>query len=142
MPGESVLDIPLLRRIHLLSPFTLQKDCLDLGVEKLPGPGIPRVKAVVVDEDRLVFEPITPTVLADSFENFLPYGVPEGSLLQLRGVFFAAAASDGLHGGLGSMGGWPIVPERIKLQKPPAQSREAFDSRPPPVSASKPGGRP
>ena len=117
VPGESVLDISLLGRVHLLARLTLQKNGLDLGVEELPGLRIPRVQAVVVDQNGLVLEPVTPTCLADLLMHSLPYGVPEGGLFHLGCVFSATAAANGIHGDLGVYGILDVGARKDKAPK-------------------------
>jgi len=83
---------------------------------------------VVVDQDGLVFEPVTPAGLADPLMHSFPDGVSEGGLFQLGSVFLASVAADGVHGDLESMGFWMVVHERIKLQQVLVQSREQMGS--------------
>jgi hypothetical protein len=91
------LDLPLLGGIHLFSTFTLQKHGLDLAVEELPGLGITGIQPVVVDQERLMLEPVAPAILADFLVDLLPDRVPEGSSLELGGILLTATATNGIH---------------------------------------------
>jgi hypothetical protein len=68
-----------------------------LLIEELPGFGIPRIQAVVVDEKGLVLKPVAPAVLADLLMDALAQGIPEGSLLQHGCFLLTTAALNRIH---------------------------------------------
>lgn len=91
------MDTALLGGIHILSFTALQENHLDLLVEEFLCLRIPRVQAVVVDEEGLVLEPLGPAALTDFTVNPFSEIVPKGRLRQPGGVFFATNALNRFH---------------------------------------------
>ena len=94
----SELDLTLLGGVHLLPRLSLQEDLLDLLIEKGPGFGVSRVESIVIDKKSLMFEPVSPTALANLSMDSLPDLISEGSLLQGWSIVLAAATANLVHG--------------------------------------------
>jgi hypothetical protein len=62
---SSPLDLALLGRIHLLTITAAQQYGLDLTVEELPRLRVTGIQPVVVDQKRLMLEPLGPTDRTD-----------------------------------------------------------------------------
>jgi len=96
--STSPLDAPLLGRVDLLGPAVAQEDLLDLLVEEGAGLGVARIEPVVVDEQRLVLEPVLPALRADLTLDPVAQLVAEGRSAHARRVGATAAAMDRLVG--------------------------------------------
>jgi hypothetical protein len=125
-PTPSILDGPLLGGVDLFPALTFQEHCLDLFVQELPGLGISGVEAMVVDQDRLMLEPIGPASFADRLMYPFTQGIPEGSLLEFGSVFLTAVTTNGIHRDLAAQVKRDGI-GKIKLQEPLPPSRCAFE---------------
>jgi hypothetical protein len=96
--GASPLDAALLRGVDLLGSALAEQDLLDLFVQEGAGLGVAWVEPVVVDEQRLVLEPLLPAVGADLTLDPLTQLVAEGRSTHARRVGATAAAMDRLVG--------------------------------------------
>ena len=86
--------------VHLLGVAVTQQHLLDLLVEERPRLRIPRVQAVVVDEQRLVLEPVLPAVGTDLATIRSPNSFLNGCAGHAGRILAAPAAMDRLvaHG--------------------------------------------
>jgi hypothetical protein len=107
--GASPLDVALLRGVHLLRLAVAQQHLLDLLVQEGARLRVARIEPVVVDEQRLVLEPVLPAVGADLAEDPIAHLVPEGRPGHARRVGSAPAAMDRFVGHVLSLG--RILPE-------------------------------
>lgn len=89
-----MLDLALLRSIHVFALTAFQENDLDLLIEEFLRLGVSGIQAVMVNEEGLVLQPLRPAVSTDLTENPLPEIVSEGGFGQPGGVILA---TDALH---------------------------------------------
>ena len=110
----------LLGGIHLLAVASAQQHRLDLTVEELSRLRIAGVQSVVVDQKRLVLEPVGPALGTNRLQDTFPYVASKRGLGQLRFVCSAALALDGLHAGF-TLFGWTDSVSNIQRLRLPAE---------------------
>src|SRR6185503_4396348 len=98
-PAPLPLDGSLLRRIDVLFRARLEEERLHVLLEKAAGLRVHDVQAVMIDEHRLLLEPLAPAVLADLLNDALPNFAGKRWTLE-AGLLLAAAGASDFHVGL------------------------------------------
>src|SRR5690349_942718 len=119
---RSVADRPLLRRVDLLSRLRLEEVRVAVLREELSRLRVHEVEAVVVDQHRLLLQPVAPALLADLGDDALAGGAADadGWLLESRAGLAAARAGDVGHEnpGRGVRDAGPAAPMRRAASHP------------------------
>jgi hypothetical protein len=110
--------------VHLLATLPFEQNRFDLGVKEFTGLRVPGIEPVVVDQEGLMLQPVTPARSADLLVHFLSDGVSKGGLLEPWGGLPATSTTNGIHRDLETRGLSMVDRERIKLQDPLCPSRE------------------
>jgi hypothetical protein len=74
-----------------------QEDGVDLIVQKGAGVLIAGIKPIVVDQERLVLEPVRPTIDTDLLSDLLATGASEGRSCECGTLFAATPALNDFH---------------------------------------------
>src|ERR1035437_8034663 len=98
--GGSVRDCPVLTRIDLTAIPTLEEKRFHVLGQELASLGVHDIKAIVIDQHRLLFQPIAPTGLADPLDDPRANRAREWRALKPLAGLAASATGDGLRHGL------------------------------------------